>query len=111
MSYIAIYKHVYTALVVENVDKQIFSKTGQKCRYNLMNYILAISMTINILWLSSILQRIENCIYSLMMEHDNVSKGMYICMCGWVTLLYSRKLTENCKPAMMEKIKIIFKIF
>ena len=30
-------------------------------------------------------------------------------MCDWVTLLYSRKLTEHCKPAMMEKIKIIKK--
>ena len=28
----------------------------------------------------------------------------------WVTLLYSRKLTEHCKPATMEKkIKIIIK--
>ena len=27
-------------------------------------------------------------------------------MCDWVTLLYSRKLTEHCKPAIMEKIKI-----
>ena len=26
---------------------------------------------------------------------------------SWVTLLYSRKLTEHCKPAVMEKIKII----
>ena len=30
-------------------------------------------------------------------------------MCDWVTLLYSRKLTEHCKLAMMEKIKIIKK--
>ena len=30
-------------------------------------------------------------------------------MCNWVTLLYSRKLTEYCKPAIMEKIKIILK--
>ena len=32
---------------------------------------------------------------------------MYTCMCKWVTLLYSRKLTEHCKPARTEKIKII----
>ena len=31
-------------------------------------------------------------------------------MCNWVTLLYSRKLTERCKRAIMEKIKIIIKI-
>ena len=31
---------------------------------------------------------------------------MYICMCNWVTLLCSRKLTEHCKAAVMEKIKI-----
>ena len=30
-------------------------------------------------------------------------------MCDWVTLLYSRKLTEPCKPTIMEKIKIIKK--
>ena len=30
-------------------------------------------------------------------------------MCDWVTLLYSRKLTKHCKPAIMEKIKIIKK--
>ena len=41
-----------------------------------------------------------------MMEHDNVRKRIYICMYDWVTLLYSRKLTEHCNPAMMEKIKI-----
>ena len=35
---------------------------------------------------------------------------MYTCMCNWVTLLYSRKLTEHCKPAIMEKIKIIILI-
>ena len=26
-------------------------------------------------------------------------------MCDWVTLLYSRKLIEHCKPAIMEKKK------
>ena len=31
-------------------------------------------------------------------------------MCDWVTLLSSRKLTKNCKPARMEKIEIIKKI-
>ena len=30
-------------------------------------------------------------------------------MCDWVTLLYSRKLTEYYKSAVMEKIKIIIK--
>ena len=30
-------------------------------------------------------------------------------MCDWVTLLYRRKLTEHCKPAIMENIKIITK--
>ena len=30
-------------------------------------------------------------------------------MCDWVSLLYSRKLTDHCKPAIMEK-KIIKKI-
>ena len=28
-------------------------------------------------------------------------------MCDWITLLYNRKLKEHCKPAIMEKIKII----
>ena len=31
-------------------------------------------------------------------------------MCDWVILLYSRILTEHCKPAIMEKIKIVKKI-
>ena len=31
---------------------------------------------------------------------------MYTCMCDWVTLLYSRKLTQHSKPAIMEKTKI-----
>ena len=35
----------------------------------------------------------------------NFSPEMYTCMCDWVTLLYSRKLTEHCKPAIMEKNK------
>ena len=26
-------------------------------------------------------------------------------MCNWVTMLYSRKLTEHCKTAIMEKNK------
>ena len=33
-------------------------------------------------------------------------KRMYTCMCDWVTMLYSRKPAEHCKPAIMEKIKI-----
>ena len=40
---------------------------------------------------------------------DKVRKRIYMCMCDWVTLLYSRKLTEHCKPATTEKIKIIKK--
>ena len=34
---------------------------------------------------------------------------MYTCVCDWVTLLYIRKLIEHCKPAIMDKIKIIIK--
>ena len=30
-------------------------------------------------------------------------------MCNWVTMLYSGKLTQHCKSAIMEKIKIIIK--
>ena len=45
------------------------------------------------------------------MEHGNVrKKNAYICVCDWVTLLYNGKSTENCKPAIMEKTKIIEKI-
>ena len=43
------------------------------------------------------------------MMEDNMRTRMYICMCDWVTLLHSRKLTEHCKPAIMEKVKIILK--
>ena len=28
---------------------------------------------------------------------------MYTCMCNWVTMLYSRKLTEHCKLAIIKK--------
>jgi len=31
---------------------------------------------------------------------------MCVFVCDWVTLLYSRKLTECCKPTIMEKVKI-----
>ena len=34
-----------------------------------------------------------------------------MCVCDWVTLLYSRQLTEQCKPTIIENIKIIFKKF
>ena len=40
---------------------------------------------------------------------DNVKERIYVCMCHWITLLYSRKLTEQSKLAVMEKIKIIKK--
>ena len=43
------------------------------------------------------------------MMEDNVRIRMYICMCDRVTLMYSKKLTECCKPTIMEKIKIILK--
>ena len=40
------------------------------------------------------------------MMEDNVRKRMYIHRYDRVTLLYRRKLTEHCKSAIMEKIKI-----
>ena len=46
-----------------------------------------------------------NYVWSLMMEHYNVRERMYTCICNWVTMLYSGKLTEHCKPAIMEKNK------
>ena len=54
-----------------------------------------------------------NYIQSPMIEHDNVRKKnayMYVLMGQYIRkLLHSRILTEHCKPAIMEKIKIIFK--
>ena len=41
------------------------------------------------------------------MMEDNVRKRMDVCICDWVTVLYRRKLTEHCKPTIMEKTKII----
>ena len=32
-------------------------------------------------------------------------KIVCIGMCDWVTLMYSRKMTEHCKPALMGKNK------
>ena len=43
------------------------------------------------------------------MMGDNERKRMYMCVCDWVTLLNSRKLTEHCQPAIKEKMKIIKK--
>ena len=45
-------------------------------------------------WISNefLLYSTGNYMQLLMMEHDNVRKRMYICICDWVTLLYSRKL-------------------
>ena len=42
-----------------------------------------------------------------MMEHDNVRKKNVYMYVYWVALLYSRKLTEHCKPTIVEKTKII----
>ena len=30
-------------------------------------------------------------VLSHLMQHDNVKKRMYTCMCNWVSMLYSRK--------------------
>ena len=30
---------------------------------------------------------------------------MYACVCNWLAMLYSRNLTEHCKPVIMEKNK------
>ena len=50
------------------------------------------------------------------MTEDNVRKTVCVCACVCVCeretgllLLYSRKLTEHCKPSIIEKIKIIKK--
>ena len=40
---------------------------------------------------------------------NSLRKKKNVCVCDWVTLLYSRKLTEHGKPAIIEKIKIIQK--
>ena len=37
------------------------------------------------------------------MMEDKVRKRMYVYACDWVTLLYSRKLTEHWQPSLMEK--------
>ena len=43
-----------------------------------------------------------NYISSHMMEHHNMRRKICTCMCDWITLLYSKKLTEHCKPAIIE---------
>ena len=37
-----------------------------------------------------------------------ISKRMYTCMCDGVTMLYNRKLTVHCTPAIMEK-KLLYR--
>ena len=44
-----------------------------------------------------------NYVQSHTMEPDNVRKKNVYIMCNWVIMLCSRKLTEHCKPAIMEK--------
>ena len=40
-------------------------------------------------------------------DYENKSKEyIYVCVI-WGSFLYSRNLTEHCKPAITEKIKII----
>jgi len=58
-------------------------------------------------WMSNevLLCSTVNKVWSLVTEHDNVSQRMYTCMCNWVTMLYSRKLTEHSKQALMKKRK------
>ena len=52
----------------------------------------------------------RNYVWSLVMEHDNVRrKNIY--MYVWLGhLACSGKLTEHCKPLIIEKIKIIIQI-
>ena len=62
-------------------------------------------------WISNeiLLCSTGNYVWSLMMELDNVRKKNYSCICNWVTMLYRRKLTEHCKPAIMEKKSLYIK--
>ena len=41
-----------------------------------------------------------------MMEHDNVRKSMYICMCNWINMLYSRKNINNVLRKLKKKKEI-----
>ena len=41
-----------------------------------------------------------------LVKTETMRKRIYTCMCDWVTVLYSRKLAEPCKPTTIEKIKI-----
>ena len=40
-----------------------------------------------------------------LVAYDGTWWGMWenVYMCDWATLLYSRKLTEHCKPTLIEK--------
>ena len=63
-------------------------------------------------WVSNgiLLYTTGNCVWSLVMEPDNVrKKNAYTRLCDWVTWICSRKLTEHCKSAVMDKINIIKK--
>ena len=43
---------------------------------------------------------------SLMMEHDDLRKKMYTCMCNWVTMLNSRK-KNHIEKITIKKLKKI----
>lgn len=42
------------------------------------------------------------CMYIIVLKVVLI-QNVYMCVCDWVILLYSRKLTEHCKLAIMEK--------
>lgn len=50
-------------------------------------------------------KRIWNSEYSATVYNSKHYRVQYICMCDWVTWLYSGKLTEHCKQTITEKNK------
>ena len=68
------------------VDLKDFPFYSKSFTFSNLHYIIKITMPGH-LWWSMIMWK----------------KRMYTCMCNWVTTMYSGKLTEHCKPAIMEK--------
>ena len=63
-------------------------------------------------WISNeiLLYSTRTYVLSLMMDHDN-RREKSVCMCDWVTFLYSIILTQHCKRAIMEKNKNHYYIY
>ena len=93
VDYMLIYPGSQKYIILESVSCRSTDGRFKIYRFQMRSCCIALAAISSQLWWS----RME----------DNVRKTIYVCVCDWITLLYSRKLTEHCAPAIMEEINII----